>query len=354
MSKPKIFFVLMTALVPTVGHAAISRFADALCNSNRGDLARILVIEMAGEPTRAYYRADAIRDAIWPSNMPVDHHIIHHLKDKPPENDFSFWEGWADHVAEYLETCAPKQMYDWVIVSSELYGKKLATMIDAEWYPFDISRQVLNISGTKVRKDLYKHMDYVLPTFRQHLQLKVCLFGAESTGKTTVGKRLAEKLNALFVPEWAREFLEIMGPEVTPARMEMIGRGQAALMRSAVDSTSSPIIIFDTDLYSTIGYHGIYGTKPTFQVRRDAQLLQSDVYILMNDKIPFTPDPLRYGGDKRESNNDYWRGIMNTHRLKHIEVPDGLNEDQTVAHLLDRIMGLWYAKNEKIIKYKRE
>jgi len=38
--------------------------------------------------------------------------------------------------------------------------------------------------------------------------LKVVLFGPESTGKTTLSKQLARHYNTVWVPEYAREYLQ--------------------------------------------------------------------------------------------------------------------------------------------------
>ena len=38
--------------------------------------------------------------------------------------------------------------------------------------------------------------------------LKVVLFGPESTGKTTLSRQLARHYNSIWVPEYAREYLQ--------------------------------------------------------------------------------------------------------------------------------------------------
>ena len=38
--------------------------------------------------------------------------------------------------------------------------------------------------------------------------LKVVLFGPESTGKTTLSRHLARHYNSVWVPEYAREYLQ--------------------------------------------------------------------------------------------------------------------------------------------------
>ena len=38
--------------------------------------------------------------------------------------------------------------------------------------------------------------------------IKIVLFGPESTGKTTLAKQLAKHYNTVWVPEYAREYLQ--------------------------------------------------------------------------------------------------------------------------------------------------
>ena len=38
--------------------------------------------------------------------------------------------------------------------------------------------------------------------------IKVVLFGPESTGKTTLSRQLAKHYNTIWVPEYAREYLQ--------------------------------------------------------------------------------------------------------------------------------------------------
>ncbi|HET7360806.1 MAG TPA: ATP-binding protein, partial [Salinimicrobium sp.] len=48
-----------------------------------------------------------------------------------------------------------------------------------------------------------KELEQNTPTF-----LKVVLFGPESTGKTSLAKKLAARYNTSWVPEFSREYLQ--------------------------------------------------------------------------------------------------------------------------------------------------
>lgn len=87
--------------------------------------------------------------------------------------------------------------------------------------------------------------------------------------------------------------------------------------------TTSPYIIQDTDLFSTVGYwqfphwQSTIGACPS-QLVDDTRSLKSDLYIVTKSNIPFETDPLRYGGDTREGSDDYWLDICKSYFLPYI------------------------------------
>jgi nicotinamide riboside kinase len=148
-----------------------------------------------------------------------------------------------------------------------------------------------------------------------------------------MAKRLARDMNGTFVPEWAREYLETVGVETTDDRMYDIVHGQAALQGAAAGVQNRPWIFQDTDLLSTIGYYHIYGgaiRQP--KDLQDCQSLfdrrKSDMYIVMNDRIPFEEDQLRYGGDKRESSKQFWIDLLEKNNCKYYVVKETDHEKQ--------------------------
>jgi nicotinamide riboside kinase len=92
----------------------------------------------------------------------------------------------------------------------------------------------------------------------------------------------------------------------------------------AIAQASAPTVFFDTDLFTTLGYWEIMGySEPPEKLVKDAAALKSDVYYLFPDDIPFELDPLRYGGDARESTRDFWKNLLIDHGLNFVEVPSG-------------------------------
>lgn len=299
--------VLMTALIPTEGHAALIKFATRFVGE-----VHVIISGRTFEPVPLHRRSWAISKEF--KDFPSVH-IHEHMDSNAPQNpspefewDIAFWAYWKNTVNNFVGEVSTGDC----VIASELYGIDLAKALGCKFVPFDINRYLVQISGTEVREDIYSGWDYILPEMRHFLKKTVTIFGAESCGKTTMTKYLSDVLFSPMVDEWARPYLELpnVGPEVTEEKMEMIVNGQYALQGVAKDDISSYFTFQDTDLLSTLGYYRIWGHTPPEYLAGLARMYQSDLYIVMNDGIPFEQDILRYGETKRESKTQFWVDIL--------------------------------------------
>lgn len=299
----------MTAMPPTTGHLQLIQFASLLA-----DTVTVIISTQPHEPY-PQERADALRLAI--KNRRLDNVSLTHYKETIEQDPTApgFWKMWR------------KLMYGFglrkgdAIVASERYGKKLAEVTGSKFYPYDIDRSINSTKATPIREDTVRHFDRVLTEFQPHLRTTVTVFGAESTGKTTLSRMLSQELNAHTLFEYARPYLENTVNEVTVDSMMDIWKGQKALERQArLNFSDKPFIIQDTDLFSTVGYWQLphwrdeLGECPQDLID-DAHALKSDVYLITRSNIPFEQDPLRYGGDVREATDEYWIDVCERNHL---------------------------------------
>lgn len=302
-------YIVMTALPPTRGHAALIHFASWL----GVDSVEVILCTQPGEPwTQERYDAlTRVRDV----GARINVHRMHRTLPQEPEGgDPAFWDLWAGILRDAGIT---ENDY---IVASEMYGKDLARITGTRFMPYDIDREIIYTKATEVRQNPLGNFGQILPEFQQMLQMTVTVFGAESTGKTTLSRELAYHLNGLWIPEWARPYLETVGPEINDQSMEDIWHGQAALQASARDASPiKPFIIQDTDLYSTVGYWDYMLPSETPQGLIDeARLWDADLYIVTKSNIPFEEDPIRYGGDRRETEDRHWTDLLDKYNLPYI------------------------------------
>jgi HTH-type transcriptional repressor of NAD biosynthesis genes len=334
-------FVLMTALPPTLGHLDLIRFASFV----GGGEVRVLVSTQPGEPfAQERYLAIESASRALPGHVVVLHQ--HETLPQEPDGHPGFWDMWRDFLYKY-----GFEEGDY-IVASELYGAKLAEVARGIFIPYDLARDVRWTKGTEVRNDYFANWNQMIPEFRRNLQTRVTIFGAESTGKTTLARALhaAKPEFSTMTPEWARPYLEAVGAELTVAKMDAIHLGQKALQRSVWNAASAPLIIQDTDLFSTYGYWKNWDkwTVPSFLLS-DAWEYRSDLYLITKSNIPFEPDILRYGGDKRELPDGYWIDMLDMYDLPYVVLQENSLED--------RVQEALYAINGVVdydaLKYQR-
>lgn len=75
---------------------------------------------------------------------------------------------------------------------------------------------------------------------------RICLHGAESTGKSTLAPRLAARLGGLVVPEYGRAYAEANGTEFDEADLLAIFEGHVAATRAAL-AQRPEWLVSDTD-----------------------------------------------------------------------------------------------------------
>lgn len=310
--------IIMTALVPTIGHGFLIETAAEIMDQNFGTL-HVIVFDRSFEPIKGDLRASAIREQF--AHMPWVK-VHHHVDDGAPQNDDgtqAFWDYWCD----LARNITGEETFQYVF-ASEAYGNTYAEQFGAEFIPVDIDREVYAVKGTDVRRQLNYRFGDVMPAFKKHLARRIVFFGAESTGKTTLSRMFAtdNRYGGKFLPEWARPYLERFGPEVTDKRMENITLSQYATQKSVISSLTRPWIFQDTDLLSTIGYYRIYGGKHDGHIERLYQETKGHLYIVMNSGIRFTPDPLRYGGETRESTDQFWIDLLDEYGCNYYVVKD--------------------------------
>ncbi len=118
----------------------------------------------------------------------------------------------------------------------------------------------------------------------------ICLHGPESTGKSTLGTRLAAHLGCEVVPEYGRAYCEAHGTDIGMAELVHIAQTQDA-MNQAAAARESAIVLFDTDpLITAVWAEMMFGTRdPWFE----SFTSYANLYLLLDVDLPFVDDGLR-------------------------------------------------------------
>lgn len=133
--------------------------------------------------------------------------------------------------------------------------------------------------------------------------LKIVLFGPESTGKTTLAKKLAEHYQTVWVEEYMRKYLQEKWDSekgvCAPQDIIPIAEGQMQL-ENELTKQANRVLFCDTNLLELKVYSEAY-----YEGFCDPELLKHalnnhyDFYFLMYIDVPWTPDDLRDKPDDR-------------------------------------------------------
>ena len=205
-------------------------------------------------------------------------------------------EGWARATVAALGA-RPDAVF-----SSESYGDAYAAAMRAQHRLVDRDRKVVPISGTAIRANPLAHLDRLEPHVRAHYVKRVCIVGAESTGKTTLAQTLARRYGTEWVPEYGREYSEQhrkkLGDEWTTAEFLHIAHVQAEREESAA-AQANRLLICDTDLFTTARFHEAYTGRTDAALEELAAARRYDLYLLCALDVPFVQDGWRDDGPHR-------------------------------------------------------
>lgn len=129
------------------------------------------------------------------------------------------------HAALYAAGVEFLGEFDRVFTSETAY-EGFANMLGAEHVVVDEARELVSISGTKIREDVYEHRAWLDPRVYATLVQKIALVGTESTGKTSLARSLAERLHTSWVHEYGRELWVEQGGGASFADYLKIARTQ--------------------------------------------------------------------------------------------------------------------------------
>jgi len=144
--------------------------------------------------------------------------------------------------------------------------------------------------------------------------IKVVLFGPESSGKTTLSGQLARYYNSVWVPEYAREYLQNKWNNerktCEPKDLLPIAIGQMQLENTLAQKTDS-VLICDTDLLETKVYSEEYYSGTCDPLLEKYALKNTyDLYFLTYIDTPWEADDLRDKPEERQEMFDAFEAAL--------------------------------------------
>jgi NadR type nicotinamide-nucleotide adenylyltransferase len=270
--------VLGKFMPPHAGHVYLCEFARRYVD----DLA-IVVGTLESEPIPGALRFAWMREL-----FPFDRVV--HLTDQNPQDPSEhpdFWSIWRASLERVLPAKPD------LVFASEAYGEKLAEVLGARFIAVDPVRSIVPVSGTAIRANPRHYWEFLPRCVRPHFVRRVSIVGPESTGKTTLARRLAEKFATVWVPEWARTVLERRRGSLEGLDWTDLVRGQIA-SEEALARDANRLLICDTDpIVTPLWADALLGACPD-DVRVAARGRRYDLTLLCNADVPWVGDEMRY------------------------------------------------------------
>jgi len=264
---------------PHRGHKHLIDFARS-----RADELSVIVCQKPDESPRGELRAAWLREIHPDANVLL-------IDDIYDEQDSRVW---ADNSVRWLGFVPD------MVFTSEDYGERFAHFLGCEHILVDKDRQTVPISGTAVRSNPLGCWDFLEPPVRAWYAKRICLVGAESTGKTTLARMLAEHYQTVWVPEYGREYSERKLAEEgeynwRSEEFALIAKTQCERENEAA-CRANKILICDTDAFVTGVWHRRYMGEPSPEVEAvAADHRRPDLYLLTDVNTPFIQDGTRDG-----------------------------------------------------------
>lgn len=126
---------------------------------------------------------------------------------------------------------------------------------------------------------------------------KVVIIGPESTGKSTLSGQLAAHFQTLWVPEFARAYIDTLDRPYEEEDLYKIATGQLEQEDKAAGNTPSDLLFCDTDLQVIkVWSEHRYG-QCDLRILEQIAARPYDLYLLTYIDIPWEEDPQREHSD---------------------------------------------------------
>jgi HTH-type transcriptional regulator, transcriptional repressor of NAD biosynthesis genes len=289
------------------GHVALINFAADQCDE--------VIVSMS------YTEADPI-----PSNIRFDW-LIHQFKDDSriiprliPDTFDDPHLSLNERTKQWSSVIG--QVYPRIdlIFSSEEYGEPFAKNLGAKHISFDPQRKTIPISGSEIRKKPMTNWDFIPTVVQPYFVKKICFYGAESTGKSTMAEKMAAKFSTVSVPEVAREM--ITSNDFSLNDIIEIGKAHYKRIMEATRSANK-ILICDTDVLTTQIYSDHYLHEVPQVLYQLEQKTKYDKYFLLDIDVPWVADGLRDLGHRREEIHNRFKHELERRNISFVLVSGG-------------------------------
>ncbi len=219
-----------------------------------------------------------------------------------------------------------------VLFSSEPYGEPFAKNLGVTHKVFDIGRTAVQVSATAIRNKPLSNWNFIPDHVRPYFVKKICFYGPESVGKTTMTMKMAAHYKTEYVPEAARDILQ--SNDFTEKEITAIAQLQDRYIQEKL-VTANKLLFCDTDAITTAIYSQHYlGTIPELLVELEKKTSYAH-YFLLDIDVPWKADILRDLSHRRREMVEKFEYELVKRKIAYTIVRGNYREreEQVISHI---------------------
>jgi NadR type nicotinamide-nucleotide adenylyltransferase len=253
---------------------------------------------------------------------------------KGTDDTSNIWDDWKQAI-EALSL--PK--FD-VLIAGDATAFRIAEQIGAQPVIIDPDRDVISVTSANLLRAPFENWAYIPGVVRPHFVKRVCLYGPESTGKTTLSREIAARYDTVWMPEYGRSYDHEYkkGDPWADDDFVAIARGHQA-MRRALEQSANRLIVEDTDpILTAVWAQMLLGHVPEW-FNQDIEL--ADLYLLMDIDVPWIDDGMRVFGkhEERQKFMDLCKEELDRRGAKYLVLSgDWYSRKETAVEAVDELL----------------
>jgi HTH-type transcriptional repressor of NAD biosynthesis genes len=305
------------------GHIALINFAAAHCDE--------LIVSMSFTPSD---KIDPVLRFEWIKEI---------FKDQPNIKPAIIADDFDDETLPLNErtliwAIRMREVYPKIdlLFSSEYYGAPFAHHLQSEHMLFDEPRIFIPVSATLIRNNPFRYWDFIPTSVRPYFVKKICFYGPESTGKSTMAEKMALYYETTFVPEVAREL--IISNDITVNDIIKIGTAQT---QRVIEKTkiANKILFCDTDLITTKIYSQYYLNEVPNILNDLENEIKYDLYFLLDIDVEWVADHLRDFGNQRSEMFELFKAELEKRNISYVIINGNYRErEEKIKKIIDSIL----------------
>ena len=278
-------------LPPHKGHLAMIDFGLANCDE------LIILIHIKKDDYIEGERRICFLNEIFKDNKRI--RIDYTLDESLPSSSVSdrmISQVWADYLSKRFPEVR-------IIFASEKYGEYLAEYMNTEVKIFDIDRIKYPISATMIRENPYKYWDFIPERIRYYFVKKICVYGPESTGKSTLTEKLAKHYNTTFVEEVARNIIDESEISLNTISKIFVSHADEIIEKSKI---ADRFLFVDSDYITTEIYSNFFFKEIPKYPKWVINANKFDLYLFCDIDVPWVFDNQRFTEHIREETRGWF------------------------------------------------